>query len=250
MFRFILTGKILIGSIIFLIFICIGCVIWYQYNTKTYQQELTESFELQDQTGNTTQQTVDESAEGNATSSEGSLTVKTDDISDKFSSDATLQEEDDSDETITVAGRVIRLSDIPDVPKVSPHGFGPFPEVPKDYNGMVVWRNIDYYDLSHSDQRAFELLHRVLIKLWSEGKRNFKGGKIDGNNGKVYPNFSDTVYITVKDLEYPNGVVVPRITRQLGIAPFGVDLLNPPPHIKVLDYESSGIDPFQYLDLP
>ena len=249
MYRFIFTEKILIGSIILLIFICIGCVIWYQYNTKTHKQELTESFELQDQTGNTTHQTVVESAEGNATSSEGSLTVKTGDISDEFSSDETWQEDDDSDETITIAGRVIRLSDIPDVPKVSPHGFGPFPEVPKDYNGMVVWIQTDYYDLSHSEQRNFELLNRVLIKLWSEGKRNFTGGKF-GNNGKVYPNFSDTVYITVKNLEYPNGVVVPRITRQLGSAPFGVDLLNPPSHIKVLDYESSGIDPFQYLDLP
>ena len=165
-------------------------------------------------------------------------------------SDETLQEENESDETITVAGRVIRLSDIPDVPKVSPHGFGPFPDVPKDYKGGVVWRQIDYYDLSPSKQRNLELLNRVFIKLWSEGKRNFTGGKLDGKNGKVYPNFSDTVYITVKNLEYPDGLVVPTIVRKLGSAPVGVDLLNPPPHIKVLDYESAGIDPFQYLDLP
>ena len=159
----------------------------------------------------------------------------------------------ESDETITVAGRVIRLSDIPDVPKVSPLGldhFRMYPRIARGYKGGVVWRQIDYYDLSPSKQRDFELLNRVFIKLWSEGKRNRTGGKLDGKNGKVYPNFSDTVYITVKNLEYPDGLVVPTIVRKLGSAPVGVDLLNPPPHIKVLDYESSGIDPFQYLDLP
>ena len=54
MFRFILTEKFVVGSIIFLILFCIGAVIWYQYNTETYRKELTESFELQDQTENTT----------------------------------------------------------------------------------------------------------------------------------------------------------------------------------------------------
>ena len=46
MFRFILTEKFVVGSIIFLILFCIGAVIWYQYNTEAYRKELTESFEL------------------------------------------------------------------------------------------------------------------------------------------------------------------------------------------------------------
>jgi len=246
MLRFVLTEKFVIGSFVFLLFFCVGCVIWYHYNTGTYRQESTESVELQDQTENTTQQTSDVSVEGNTPTSEESESVNTDDLSH---SDETLQEEDESDETITVGGRVIRLSDIPDIPEVSPHGFGPFPEVPEDYPLGAVWRKINYYDMSPSDQRNSELFDRVLIKLWSEGNKNFTGAKRDGKTGKVYPNFPDTVYITVKDLEYPDGTVVPMITRQLGSAP-GVDLFNPPPHIKVFDYESSGIDPFEYLDLP
>lgn len=247
MLRFVLTEKFVIGSFVFLLFFCVGCVIWYHYNTGTYRQELDESVELQVQTENTTQQTSDVSVEGNTPTSEESESVNTDDLSH---SDETLQEEDESDETITVGGRVIRLSDIPDIPEVSPHGFGPFPEVPEDYPRSVVWRRINYHKLPPAEQINFELLHRVLIKLWSEGNKNFTGAKIDLKNGKVYPNFPDTVYITVKDLEYPGGIVVPYISHQLGSAPFGVDLLNPPPHIKVLDYESSGIDPFEYLDLP
>ncbi len=249
MFRFIITEKFVIGSFVFLIFFCVGCVIYYQYNTGTYKQELDESVELQDQTENTTQQTADVSVEGNTPTSEESESVNTNDISDISYSDETLQEEDESDETITVAGRVIRLSDIPPIPEVSPHGFGPFPEVPEDYPLGAVWRRINYHKLSPADQRNSELFDRVLIKLWSEGNKTFTGAIRDGNTGKVYPNFPDTVYITVKDLKYPDGTVVPYITRQLGSAP-GVDLFNPPPHIKVFDYVSSGIDPFEYLDLP
>ena len=126
MFRFMLTEKFVVGSIIFLILFCIGAVIWYQYNTETYRKELTESFELHDQTENKTQQTEEMSVEANTLDSEESVTLTTNDISDMSDSDETLQEKNESDETITVAGRVIRLSDIPDVPEVSPMGLDHF----------------------------------------------------------------------------------------------------------------------------
>ena len=236
MYQYIFTNKWFSRGIVFLIVFSIGCVLWYKYYTTLYRQEAAKIAELLHQTDSASQQVVDAPVESSASTAEKPINVTTNDVSDMSSPDGTLREEDDSI--------------IPEVPEISPHGFGPFPEVPEDYHGMVVWRNIGYYNLSPSDQRAFELLNRVLIKLWSEDKRNFKGGKIDGQNGKVYPNYSDTVYSTVKNLKYPDGTVEPYVTHQVGSAPVGVDLLNPPSYIKVLNYESSGIDPFQYLNLP
>ncbi len=253
MLRQYLTNKWVLSAIGFLIVLSVACVLWYQHDIADEKQQIVEAekllrqFEKSQKTNIVKENVNDNPAESNTPTAEKPIT---DDTSTVSTNDETLSTEDNQEETITVAGRVIRLSDIPDVPKESPHGFGPFPEVPDDYNDMAIWNATDYYTLSPESQRSLELLDRVLIKLWSSGERNFKGGKLDGNNGKVYPNYFNTVYITVEDRVSVDGTVVPAISRQVGQAPVGVDLLNPPSHINVLDYETSGIDPFQYLDLP
>ena len=134
---------------------------------------------------------------------------------------------------------------------VSPFGFGPYPEVPADYSSAVVWLQSDYDELPTHAQKNFELIHRVLIKLWASGEKGFRGAST--YKGKVYPHYYNTVYVGVSEYELPNGKKVQYIShRQSGphVDYNGVDLLNPPPHIRVLDIESSGIDPYQYLELP
>ena len=134
---------------------------------------------------------------------------------------------------------------------VSPFGFGPYPEVPADYRSVVVWLQSDYDELPTHAQKNFELIHRVLIKLWASGEKGFRGAST--YKGKVYPHYYNTVYVGVSEYELPNGKKVQYISRRKSgphVDYNGVDLLNPPPHIRVLDIESSGIDPYQYLELP
>ncbi len=130
--------------------------------------------------------------------------------------------------------------------RVSPHGFGPYPEVPEDYPSKVEWeRNPDNPD------RTQELMSRVFVKLWTEGEKNFRGGGT--HNGKVYPWYHNTIYVRFRTYKNADGEIVryagtkmsgPRVDRS-GID----DWFNPPPHIRILDLESSGIYPYQYLNL-
>lgn len=256
MLREYLTNKWVLSAIGFLIVFSVVCVLWYRYDIAPDKQQLAKEEEMlrqreasqKTETDTETNESTDQISEkSNPTSREKQKTDNTSMVSsiEKVTPIGKTQEE-----TITIEGREIRISDIPKVPEVSEQGFGEFPDVPEDYNEVVVWLQIDYYDLPPEAQKAFELLDRVLIKLWSEGKKNFKGGQYDTQNGKVYPNYFDTVYITVEDLASTDGNVSQYITHQVGSVPDGVDPLNPPSNITVLDYESSGIDPFQYLDLP
>ncbi len=130
-----------------------------------------------------------------------------------------------------------------DVP-VSPYGFGPYPEVPED----MPYRH--HHTAWEKDTLESELLSRVLIKLWTSGERNFIGGST--RNGKIYPHYHDTVYVTFREYERRGEII--RFAAKIKSGPHvrytAEELLNPPPHLRVLDLETSGIDPYQYLNLP
>ena len=251
MYRDILTNKWIIGGVGFLIVFAVACVLWYQHETAPYRQQAIEAAEIvrQMEAAKEMVPAVERSTE--------KLAENTPVTAGKQVTQITTPEIVNENEEFSTEGKPIgkvsaedKYANVPDIPEVSPHGFGPFPEVPPDFPFPAIWLATNYYEIPAGQQRNLELIARVLIKLWSEGERNYTGAKINGKNGKVYPNYSNTVYITVKERLSSDGTVVPYITRQVGRAPAGVDLLNPPPHIKVLDYESAGIDPYQYLNLP
>ena len=58
----------------------------------------------------------------------------------------------------------------------------------------------------------------------------------------------DTVYLDIEETE--NGRSVYRKSGPFVEFDTSTDIDNPPPHIRILDLESSGIDPYQYLNLP
>ena len=262
MFRSYFTNKWIIGGFCVLIVFGIACYFWYQHELAPYKQQAAETSEMLRQqqkieraTETQKQGTVSKITEtepASGTISEATETP-TDDVQEMEPTELALntgiEKVIENVRWITVntpAGiRQFKL------PKESPHGFGPFPEIPEDYNAMVVWLQSDYYEKTAEFQRQQELLHRVLIKLWSEGDKNFKGGTISAA-GKVYPTYPNTYYINVEKRVHPEGFLVPFLTRVNGREPppEGIDLLNPPPHITVLDYETAGIDPFEYLNLP
>lgn len=134
-----------------------------------------------------------------------------------------------------------------DVP-VSPFGFGPYPEIPMDYPARPTWERKGYDTFSQDTQRELELLDRVLIKLWKQGARGYRGGSTD--NGKVYPHYKNTAYVRYGT----TGDGRQYIARYKGdpairISPEQMRRGELPTGIRVLDIDAEGIDPYQFLDL-
>ena len=138
---------------------------------------------------------------------------------------------------------------------VASKGFGPYPEIPADYpeHLMPSWvRNPNTQSVSGRAAGPFELMDRVLIKLWKQGHTNLTGASLSNSNGKVYPHYANTAYVRYKEFTTSDGVVHRTISRIKGgpdIAPYfkQIRLGKTPAHIKLLDYDSGGIDPHTFL---
>lgn len=128
--------------------------------------------------------------------------------------------------------------------RVSPFGFGPYPEVPE---GCPVPRNI-----WHASDAQMELLFRVAIQKWNEGER-FNG--CSTGDGKVYLHYPNTVYIQYGEPAVnDSGILIRPITHvisaNIGMSPEQMRAGDIPAGIHVLEYGKDGIDPYEYLDLP
>lgn len=123
---------------------------------------------------------------------------------------------------------------------VSPHGFGAYPEVPSDYFRTPVWA---YPDAEFT--RGHELIDRVLIKLWKQGISS-DGGIIE--NGRVYPITRGTVYVKWKGDAISDYIGHPDDDDEQIISI--LEDKGTPTGITVLDYDTAGIDPYEFLDLP
>ena len=138
---------------------------------------------------------------------------------------------------------------------VSPQGFGPYPEIPADYpeHLMPFWvRNPNFDGVSEHAAGPFELMDRVLIKLWKQGHTTLTGASLSNATGKIYPHYANTAYVRYKEFTTPDGVVHRQVSKIRGgpdIAPFlgQIGRGNTPAHIQLLDYDSEGIDPHTFL---
>ena len=144
--------------------------------------------------------------------------------------------------------------------RVSPYGFGPYPEVPVGFPDHLspVWTwPEEELERIVGKEKSFELMHRVLIKLWNQGDQDFVGVSLSDDNGKVYPTYPNVAYVVWRESKDLNGKVrfrypgyvmagpnVPRRTSQDFSEGRGY-----PPHVIVLDRETAGIDPYQFLGL-
>jgi len=135
---------------------------------------------------------------------------------------------------------------------VSAFGFGPFPEVPEgmtDFAGnpfVPEWKKPDYP--SYEFSREFELIHRVRIKKWKEGDRDVVGASFQYN--KVYLNYPNTVYVWYEEFEDDEGEGASLDTS--GPVSLTIEQIQSgdiPPEVRVIDGETGGIDPFEYLGL-
>ncbi len=241
------TNRWILGGICFLILFAGLCYLWYHYTTAPYKEQAASDEELLHQLETEKRQTNNAAeivsqrtpAESTPTAEKpkeiGTTVAETNISTDKTS------------ETITTAAP---KTDSTEEVKVSPYGFGPYPEVPADYPSTVAW-NRDMSGYPEELRPEAELLSRVLVKLWTEGEKNFRGGST--HNGKTYPHYHNTVYVRFAEYREPDGKVVRYAARGKSgpdVVYTEADLLDPPPHLRILDLDSSGIDPYQYLDLP
>ena len=139
---------------------------------------------------------------------------------------------------------------------VSPYGFGPYPEVPTDFPFPVEW------EFTGSDA-GHELMARVAIKLWNQGIETWG---LTMEDGLVYPNYMDTVYIRWGETTDDDNNPIQYI-HDLGGYPFAclrivenniarlgkrgtMTAADIPSDVTVILYDEAGIDPYTFLGLP
>lgn len=125
---------------------------------------------------------------------------------------------------------------------VSPFGFGPYPEVPTDFPFNTQWEEMSKLD---------ELTTRVMVKAWTQGDR-FVGATADRDTQKIWLNYPKTVYVSSSQKSMFDGSVTVetghiRSAGDVEIPTRGEDF---PADVRVLDSDSSAIDPYTYLGLP
>ena len=240
------VDKMILGGIICLLIVASACYLWYNHSIAPYEKEAAKTAKTASEwkksqkvnTNNVPEEVTTTPAESTPATVEKPITEFTDQNVLKIPA--------------AIGGDILSVSPNAEPHTIeSPFGFGRYPKLPPGWHGFPIWMcEKEFYDSIPSDlARNTELLARVTIKLWNEGDRNWTTANFDAKNGKVYPIYPNTVYVTIVDDVSPDGSVTKRISRQLGRVSAGVDLLNPPDHIRVLDFESSGIDPYEYLDL-
>ena len=251
MLREYFTNRWVIGGFCFLIVFGIACYFWYQHELAPYEQSEAESSEMLHQSeraqkAETAQAISDAPVESATPTAEKPINKTTDAVPE---TDGRTGEQTGP---VTAATQQTETN-AEEVP-VSPHGFGPYPELPPDYPDYpaTAW---------HSELTAEgELLIRVHIKLWKQGIRALGGNMRD--DGLIYPTLPGVVYVKWKRTVLPDGTVEKSVADRTGDPHMGKILWNIelqkgkvlekdiPPEVKVVDMAEAGIDPYEFLGLP
>ncbi|MCZ6676195.1 MAG: hypothetical protein O7E52_02985 [Candidatus Poribacteria bacterium] len=128
-----------------------------------------------------------------------------------------------------------------------------YPEVPDDYPFSVIWRRPaeETEQIPLNELNQLDLLNLVMVKKWTEGDHDCRGGNI-GENGKVYLNYPNVVYVKWEEDERPDGTIVKYPAKMQGGDSTIVEQVSNgilPPGVFVLDMDSAGIDAYQYLGI-
>ena len=251
MFRDLLSSRLIQGGLVFFVIVVGGSLLYSWHVQRTTDADLAKRPQpvvspLKNRSPSTNTAPVDFQTEGVVNTPEENADTpmseetealpnetETLDLTDAFLPDDMVSEEEAPAEEVPV----------------SPFGFGPYPEIPRDYPARPTWERKGYDTFSQDTQRELELLDRVLIKLWKQGERGYRGGSTA--NGKVYPHYKNTAYVrygtTGDGRQYiarykgdPAIRISPEQMRR-GELPAGI--------MRVLDIDAEGIDPYQFLDL-
>lgn len=148
--------------------------------------------------------------------------------------------------------------------RVSPFGFGPYPEVPAGYPIPVKWHwqwsEEQLTQMAEASRagidkllKQHELITRVGIKLWNEGHR-FTGLSSNDQTGLIYPNYEDVIYVKWREITDRDGTVRRYPSHIVGSAS---SALSPaqrvgreplPDWLEVKSMED-GIRPYEFLGI-
>ena len=138
---------------------------------------------------------------------------------------------------------------------------GDFPPIPEGYlddNSKPVWLDIPGY--RKGDMTNHENIARVLIKLWNQGKRGFRGGFMNHRNNRVYPLYPDVLYVEWADRVIDNQDGNPPVTfrsiaasagtedRDFELEDFTVGGWESKfPGLKFVEFKDAGYNPATFL---
>lgn len=238
--------KWIIGGIMLLIIIAGACYLWYQHDTAPYKREAAETAEFareweatqKAEAKNKVKQASKAPAEGTTPTTEKTITTNTTPVTDKTEP--------------SPVGNLAQNAETAEVP-VSPYGFGPYPKVPDEYFHFFG-EEPDPNFWTYNWGKNGELMQRVILKLWEQGKRTH-GGKL--SNGLFYPTYPNTLIVKWKTQVTPFGIR--RYVSRMQGAPeteswqrshkgtiYESDI---PSHFTVIEHKDAGIDPYDFLDL-
>ena len=251
MYRDIFTNKWILGSLGFVILFASACYLYCQYEAAPLRQAERPERILQNEKqqnaaiANGIEQVVDAPVE--------SITQATEKQMTEINSTKTESPISDNPKDVLVETQPIEKTD---AVKVSPYGFGPYPEVPDGFlEGFVPsweWSEEKKLKFGPEHLRNQEAIARVLIKLWNQGDREFYGAV--GDDKVVRPLYSDAVYIEWGDVELPDGTTLQEISGYC--APEGFPILTMkqrmkgeiPAGYRVLDMQGDAIYVSEFLN--
>ena len=237
----IFTNKWTLGGIVFLLIFAGLCYLYYHYTTAPYRENTAELDRIRLQSE---KQRIASAAKSTEQAAAEKSIIRTPIVVSE--SDA------NTGETGFPVSKSMQEVEAVEKRRVSPHGFGPYPEVPSSFIeslGIPIWLQDEekYVKSTMKSRRNFELIDRVLIKLWNEGDQDVIGGVFE--NGKVYPTYRDVIYLTEKTEISPTGMI---LVHRSGLSGQPVQLIPEkviPEGMRIIDRETGGINPYQFLNL-
>ena len=244
-------NKWIIGGVAFLIVLSVACVLWYQHDTAADRkaaadaEKLLRQLEITEKVADTdsdTEQAGEVTAESTTQNAEKPIKER--------SSAETDNSTDDTTNPATASTHTQQTDNTTEV-RVSPHGLGPYPKVPPDYPGGDDPKFWEY-----PRTKGHELMSRVCIRLWKEGKYTH-GSSI--SNGLVYVTLPNTLIVRWGTEQSPTGTR--RYAKGISWCPEAESFQREmrfktiyegdfPSHFVIVDHKDAGIDPYEYLDLP
>ena len=244
MFRVILSSRSIITGLVFFVLIVGGSLLYSWHVRRTSETELQRhdrflrALQTQDKTrpAETVNAPTNTESPGFVSTPDESTDTPLSDETEAFPKETKSIDIEDAFLPEDMVSEEALAEDVP----VSAHGFGPYPEVPADFPINVNWSTYE------TKLPVFELMIRVRIKLWEQG-HNVTG--ISQENGVMHPIIRGTVYIEWSR----DGKEVLGITGHPDdMSDAVVDQIesgNIPTWLTVLDYDTTGIDPYEFLDL-
>lgn len=262
MFRDYFTNRWVLGGFCFLIVFGIACYVWYQHELAPYKQQVVETEEMRHQRQETEQATA---VQKQKTISETDQTPS--DSGEQGGTPTSLRNTTETSKAETANTEKLPAADAEKQVKVSPYGFGPYPEVPQgfiDAIGNPFWTLPEELLKRRAapPTKGVELMQRVLVKMWKLGHTNVEAATL--KDGKVYVQKKNCAYVRYKTFTDIDGREVRYISSWESSGstpqpprsrnPRGVSLIREqdiPPGIELidLDKEDPGINPYEFLEL-